>query len=98
MNGKGKIPVEITSNDVDVSLIDIDSLDLNGLQVSMVGNVKKGKSKPQCDIVSSSELVCFFENDSNDWIPVDDGATVQLCGFMMDGTPIFGEDVVCIAN
>ncbi|MBR9787089.1 MAG: hypothetical protein GYB40_04055 [Vibrionaceae bacterium] len=95
LNGHGVIPTAILgSADFDVTSVGINTLSLAGLDVRMRGN--KG---PQCNIEDVNadgypDLVCQFEDDPQNWNSGSDTAT--LTGTTIDGTPIEGNDSICI--
>ena len=94
-NGHGVIPVAILGAvDFDVTQIDLATLSFGGLKVRVRGN--KG---PLCSVEYSNtdehlDLVCHFEDDSENWEPGDGEAT--LTGNLLDGTSIEGSDSICV--
>jgi hypothetical protein len=94
INSHGVIPVAILGNaDLDVTLIDVSTLDFAGLDVRI-----KGNGAPQCSVEDVTgdgylDLVCQFVDDST-WTSEDGYAT--LSGNLLDGTSISGIDEICI--
>jgi len=95
VNGHGVIPVAINgSMDFDVSMVDVSTLSLAGLDVRV-----KGNGAAQCSIQDWNDdgyddLVCQFVDDADAWSP--DNGTATLTGNLSDGTPIEGTDDICV--
>ena len=90
------IPVAILgSADLDVTQINIESLSLQGLEVKMAG--KSNNYLAHYEDVNEDgypDLVTQFQ-DGDGWIASGNGY-VPLAGELYDGTPIVGEDAICI--
>lgn len=107
INGSGVIPVAILGSDtLDVTQIDISTLNFGGLDVRL-----KGNDSPQCSIEDVSgdfaspggvpdgypDLVCQFVDDPDVW-SADDG-TAKITGNLLPdygGIPIEGTDEICL--
>ncbi len=93
----GVIPVAILgSSNFDVSEVNLsnDSLSFNGLRVRVRGNNGPMCSEEDVNGDVIPDLVCQFEDDSENWLGGDDTATLN--GELFDGTPIKGTDAICI--
>ena len=95
-NERGVIPVAILgAADLDVKQIKVDSLSLQGLSVKMVG--KTSRYLAHYDYVNGDaylDLVVQFA-DSDDWTASGTDNAI-LTGTLLDGTPIEGQDSICI--
>jgi hypothetical protein len=95
INGHGVIPVAILgSAEFKVDDIDLISLDFAGLSLRVRGN--RG---PMCSIEDSNgdpypDLVCQFEDDSENWSPGN--GTAMLTGELLDGSLFEGSDSICV--
>ena len=104
VNGHGVIPVAILGSEtLDVTQIDISTLNFAGLVVRV-----KGNSSPQCSVEDVSgdftnpegapdgyeDLICQFVDDPIAWLP--DGGIASLTGYLHDETAIEGSDEICI--
>lgn len=95
-NGNGVIPVAILgSSDLDVGEIDPQSVALAGLVVRVVGNGQHLQAHIE-DVNEDGwdDLVVQIE-DSDGVFEVGEG-TATLTGALLDGTPITGNDAICI--
>jgi hypothetical protein len=104
INGHGVIPVAVLgSTNFNVTQVVASSLKFAGLDVGV-----KGNGNPQCSVEDVSgdftslegapdgylDLVCQFVDDPESWSPGAGVAT--LTGKLLDGTPIWGTDSVCV--
>jgi hypothetical protein len=104
VNGNGVIPVAILGSvALDVTQIDVNTLQFAGLDVRV-----KGNGAPQCSVDDVSgdftspegapdgmpDLVCQFVDDNASWSPYNGTATVT--GELLDGTIIQGADEICM--
>ena len=95
INGNGTIPVAVLGSlEFDVSNVDIDSLDFDGLAVRARRN-----GRPQCSFEFSNsdsflDLVCHFTDDSTAW--TGGVGTASLMGKLLDGAPFRGSESICI--
>lgn len=95
INGKGKIPVAVYGRaDFDVVTIDIGTLSLNALELSIKGNENHQCAYEDVNQDGLEDLVCHFVDDDDLWIDGDGVAT--LTGTLLDGTPIEGIDDICV--
>jgi hypothetical protein len=95
-DGHGVIPVAIFgTSDLSISDIDPDSLTLQGLAIKMVG--KSNRYLVHTDYVNEDvfpDLIVQFE-DSDGWMGNGE-EMARLTGALYDGTPIEGDDYICI--
>ena len=95
-NARGAIPVAILgAADLYVEHVNLDSLTLEGLAIKMNG--KSNRFLVHTDYVNEDEyldLVVQFE-DSDSWIGSGE-ALATLTGELYDGTPIEGDDYICV--
>jgi N-acetylneuraminic acid mutarotase len=105
IDGHGVIPVAVLgSAELDVTQLDVDTLEFAGLVVKI-----KGNGDPQCSVEDVSgdfsngpegepdgfdDLVCHFVDDPDAWSPGEGEACVT--GNLVDGTPIEGCDSICV--
>jgi outer membrane protein assembly factor BamB len=107
-DGRGVIPVAVLgSNILDVTQIDTSMLLFDGLHVRMVGRGSRRRLLCSVDDVSGDfttdpngipdgylDLVCQFEDEPDIWTGAD--STARLEGRLYNGTPIEGEDSICL--
>ncbi len=104
LDGHGVLPVAVLGSDeLDVSEVLAQSLSFAGLAVRVRGN-----DAAQCSVEDASgdfaepqgapdghfDLICQFVDDPDSWSAGDDVAV--LSGTLFDGTPIRGEDEICV--
>jgi streptogramin lyase len=95
INGHGVIPVAVLGSPTfDVLAIDTATLMFDGLVVRV-----RGKKGPLCSLEETdgdgyTDLVCHFEDETENWI--GGGSTGTVTGQLLDGTPIHGSDSVCV--
>jgi hypothetical protein len=84
------VPVAIYGTEfLNVSLVDTDSLVLNGLRIKRCNNGCRVKDMNGDGI---DDLICKFEDDSLEWGILADGDPLILSGALSDRTPFTGED------
>jgi len=98
INGKGVIPVAILGSDqLDVTMINQESLKFAGLDVALVGNGALQCSEEDSNNDGTMDLVCQFENDINKWAP-DSNTAATLTGKLLNGRPIQSTFEICIVQ
>jgi hypothetical protein len=95
INDHGVIPVAVLgSADFDVSSIDPATLVFAGLVPRQKKDGRFSCSYEDVNIDGFPDLVCQFEDNSTNWAP--DGDTATLTGETYDGIPIEGTDSICL--
>jgi len=94
-DGHGVIQVAVLGNEaVDVIDIDIPTLALDGQAVALKGNTKVKCNFGEVNGDFFEDLTCHFEDADGTYEPGEGTAT--LTGALIDATPIFGTDSICI--
>lgn len=95
INGHGVIPVAILgSEDVNAADVDTSSLLFAGMKVRVRGNKGALCSSDDVNADAYPDLVCHFEDETENWIGGADTAT--LSGKLLNGVLIEGHDSVCV--
>jgi hypothetical protein len=95
INGHGVISVAILGSvTFDVADVDTSTLLFGGLEARVRGNRGPICSLDDVNTDDISDLVCKFEDASDNWVPGN--GTASLSGALYDGTVFKGSDSICI--
>jgi hypothetical protein len=95
-NGHGVIPVSIIGNvSFDVNEVDVSTLNLEGLSVKVKNNETFQCAQEDWNSDGFTDLMCkFLDDEEINW---EEGVeSLIMTGYLNDGTPISGEDTICI--
>lgn len=95
IDGNGVIPVAILgAADFDVREVDTSTLAFAGMQVRVRGNGEHQCAIEHVNTDGHPDLACKFFDDPDAWTPGN--ATAAVSGELVDSTPIYGEDSICV--
>ena len=96
LNSHGLIPVTILGSAAfDVTQIDQNSLDLEGLSVRAKGNGKRQCSLSDINGDGFADMMCQFQEDAKHWHGAH--GTADVTGALLDGNLFEGSDSICLA-
>ena len=86
------------SSSLPVDEIDLHSISLNGIHVSVKPNGKHHCDVEDVDDDGIDDITCHYASDQAEWQDLEDGDEISLTGKTIAGTEFVGYDEVCIKD